>query len=158
MTGRIESALLNKVAMSVQVFPSVLREVDDDAAGAVANGNVTRGRDLRTVEPIDRGLVRDWEALESMWRYIFYTNLGWEMGNEGQVLLAEPLGTSKVMRGGDEEGILCWKSCRIKTIPFHHMLSGVFLLSIFMANEAVMKHSVIEVKPDSQIGRAGLRR
>ena len=82
----------------MQVFPSVLREVDN-GAGAVPNGKMTR--DPRTVEPIERGLVRDWEALESMWRYIFYTNLGWEMGNEGQVLLAEPLGTSKVIWGDE---------------------------------------------------------
>ena len=83
---------------SVQVFPSVLREVDN-GTGAVPNGKMPSDRVPRTVEPIERGLVRDWEALESMWRYIFYSNLGWEMGNEGQVLLAEPLGTSKVIRG-----------------------------------------------------------
>ena len=120
--------------MSVQVFPSVLREVDN-GAGAVPNGKMTR--DPRTVEPIERGLVHDWEALESMWRYIFYTNLGWEMGNEGQVLLAEPLGTSKVIRG-DGEGMTCWNCGERKSKQYSHGLSDGSLFGGWGGNRAIL--------------------
>lgn len=34
--------------------------------------------------------------MEDVWRYILYDQLGWEIGNEGQVLVAEALNTPKV--------------------------------------------------------------
>ena len=48
------------------------------------------------VNPIVRGMIKDWDVMEDLWRYIFYTGLGWEAGNEGQVLFTEPLLTPKV--------------------------------------------------------------
>ncbi|MCO5612971.1 hypothetical protein L7F22_067244 [Adiantum nelumboides] len=50
------------------------------------------------VNPISRGIIKDWELMEDLWRYIFYTGLGWEVGNEGQILITEPLLTPKVVR------------------------------------------------------------
>ncbi|MCO5550698.1 hypothetical protein L7F22_004188 [Adiantum nelumboides] len=50
------------------------------------------------VNPISRGIIKDWELMEDLWRYIFYTGLGWEVGNEGQLLITEPLLTPKVVR------------------------------------------------------------
>ena len=43
------------------------------------------------IQPIERGMIKDWDAMEDLWRYVFYTHLGWEPGNEGQLLIAEPL-------------------------------------------------------------------
>ncbi|KAJ7515079.1 hypothetical protein O6H91_23G070200 [Diphasiastrum complanatum] len=51
-----------------------------------------------TVYPIQRGVVKDWDAMEDLWRYVFYTDLGWEVGSEGQVLMADPLLTSKTLK------------------------------------------------------------
>lgn len=48
--------------------------------------------------PIVRGMIKDWDLMEDLWRYIFYTGLGWEVGNEGQLLITEPLLTPKVAR------------------------------------------------------------
>ena len=48
------------------------------------------------IQPIERGMIKDWDAMEDLWRYVFYTHLGWEPGNEGQLLIAEPLLTPKV--------------------------------------------------------------
>lgn len=48
------------------------------------------------IHPIERGIIKDWDAMEDLWRYTFYTGLGWEPGNEGQLLVAEPLLTPKV--------------------------------------------------------------
>lgn len=50
------------------------------------------------VNPISRGMIKDWDLMEDLWRYIFYTGLGWEVGNEGQILITEPLLTPKVAR------------------------------------------------------------
>eukprot|EP00249_Psilotum_nudum_P014197 c24714_g1_i2 orf=218-1315(+) len=50
------------------------------------------------VNPVVRGTIRDWDAMEDLWRYVFYTGLGWEAGNEGQLLIAEPLLTPKILR------------------------------------------------------------
>ncbi|KAJ7515082.1 hypothetical protein O6H91_23G070200 [Diphasiastrum complanatum] len=36
--------------------------------------------------------------MEDLWRYVFYTDLGWEVGSEGQVLMADPLLTSKTLK------------------------------------------------------------
>eukprot|EP01018_Ginkgo_biloba_P002499 Gb_02989 [translate_table: standard] len=51
-----------------------------------------------TVHPIVRGVIKDWDAMESLLHYVFYTGLGWEVGNEGQVLYADPLLTPKGIR------------------------------------------------------------
>lgn len=37
-----------------------------------------------------KGVVEDWEALESMLYYVLYTQLGWRLGGEGNLLIAEP--------------------------------------------------------------------
>jgi actin-related protein len=50
-----------------------------------------------TLNPVERGIVKDWDGLEDLWRYVLYTGLGWEAGNEGQVLIAEALLTPKVL-------------------------------------------------------------
>lgn len=49
-----------------------------------------------TVDPVVRGFIRDWDAMEDLLRHVLYIDLGWEVGDEGQILFAEPLFTPKV--------------------------------------------------------------
>lgn len=50
------------------------------------------------VDPIVRGVISSWDAMEDLLHYVFYAGLGWEVGNEGQVLFADPLLTPKAIR------------------------------------------------------------
>ncbi|CBI24906.3 hypothetical protein AAG906_026561 [Vitis piasezkii] len=51
-----------------------------------------------TVDPVVRGFIRDWDAMEDLLNHVLYTGLGWEMGNEGQILFTDPLSTPKAFR------------------------------------------------------------
>jgi actin-related protein 7 len=51
-----------------------------------------------TVDPVVRGYIRDWDAMEDLLHHVLYTGLGWEMGNEGQILFTDPLSTPKGVR------------------------------------------------------------
>ncbi|XP_057978620.1 actin-related protein 7 isoform X4 [Malania oleifera] len=48
-----------------------------------------------TVDPVVRGFIRDWDAIEDLMHHVLYSGLGWEMGNEGQILFTDPLSTPK---------------------------------------------------------------
>nr|XP_011468831.1 PREDICTED: actin-related protein 7 isoform X2 [Fragaria vesca subsp. vesca] len=50
------------------------------------------------VEPVERGFIKDWDAMEDLLHHILYTGLGWEIGNEGQILFTDPLCTPKAAR------------------------------------------------------------
>eukprot|EP00897_Mesotaenium_endlicherianum_P000558 jgi/Mesen1/10502/ME000083S10010 len=84
------------------VFPSAFARVTGNEGGTGISSELdinegTQLPDLNTiVHPIERGIIENWEVMESIWRYIFYSQMGWELGNEGQVLVAEPLCASKV--------------------------------------------------------------
>lgn len=75
----------------VQILPTAMTRVEED--GANGNGGAMGG----VIHPIQRGTIKDWDAMEDLWRYVFYTSLGWEPGSEGQLLVAEPLLTPKVL-------------------------------------------------------------
>lgn len=49
-----------------------------------------------TIEPVVRGFIRDWDAMEDLLHHVLYSGLGWEMGNEGNILFTDPLLTPKV--------------------------------------------------------------
>ncbi|XP_048335374.2 actin-related protein 7 [Ziziphus jujuba] len=51
-----------------------------------------------TVDPVVRGFIRDWDAMEDLLHHVLYTGLGWVMGNEGQILFTDPLCTPKAVR------------------------------------------------------------
>ncbi|XP_057978618.1 actin-related protein 7 isoform X2 [Malania oleifera] len=51
-----------------------------------------------TVDPVVRGFIRDWDAIEDLMHHVLYSGLGWEMGNEGQILFTDPLSTPKAVR------------------------------------------------------------
>ncbi|KAH6810542.1 actin-related protein 7 [Perilla frutescens var. frutescens] len=50
------------------------------------------------IDPVARGFIRDWDAMEDLLSYVLYTGLGWEIGNEGQILFTDPLATPKAGR------------------------------------------------------------
>ncbi|KAF2319546.1 hypothetical protein GH714_016917 [Hevea brasiliensis] len=50
------------------------------------------------VDPVVRGFIRDWDAMEDLLHYVLYTGLEWEEGNEGQILFTDPLCTPKSVR------------------------------------------------------------
>ncbi|GAB4832141.1 Actin- protein 7 [Ancistrocladus abbreviatus] len=50
------------------------------------------------VDPVVRGFVRDWDAMEDLLHHVLYAGLGWEIGNEGQILFTDPLLTPKALR------------------------------------------------------------
>lgn len=74
------------------ILPTSMTRVEEDGV----HGNDGVIGDI--IHPIERGIIKDWDAMEDLWRYTFYTGLGWEPGNEGQLLVAEPLLTPKVSR------------------------------------------------------------
>ncbi|KAF7126383.1 hypothetical protein RHSIM_Rhsim11G0134300 [Rhododendron simsii] len=51
-----------------------------------------------TVDPVVRGYIRDWDAMEDLLHHVLYSGLGWEIGNEGQILFTDPLSTPKGVR------------------------------------------------------------
>ena len=73
------------------IIPSQMKRMVDDAPE-----NPTTVFEDVTLDPIERGFIRDWDAMEDLLRYVVYTGLGWEEGNEGNILFTDPLCTPKV--------------------------------------------------------------
>ncbi|KAJ4711614.1 Actin-related protein [Melia azedarach] len=77
------------------VIPSQMKRMVDDGTASADNASLVE--DV-TVDPIVRGFVRDWEAMEDLLHHVLYSGLGWEEGNEGQILFTDPLCTPKAVR------------------------------------------------------------
>lgn len=75
-----------------QIIPTRMKQVLDD--GSLPDNPLVN--DV-AVDPVLRGYVRDWDAMEDLLHYVLYTGLGWEMGNEGHILFTDPLCTPKVI-------------------------------------------------------------
>ncbi|CAL9135528.1 unnamed protein product [Musa textilis] len=75
------------------IMPSKMKRVVEDGDG----GDASMIEEV-TVDPVVRGFIRDWDAMEDLLRHVLYTDLGWEVGDEGQILFAEPLFTPKAIR------------------------------------------------------------
>ncbi|KAB1224827.1 Actin-related protein 7 [Morella rubra] len=73
------------------IIPTQMKRMLED--GSMADSAVSE--DI-AVEPVVRGFVRDWDAMEDLLNHVLYTGLGWEIGNEGQILFTDPLATPKV--------------------------------------------------------------
>jgi actin-related protein 7, plant len=83
-------AFLSSGGFAAQVMPSKMKlEVEDQQ---LADGAVVE----EVVQPVVRGFVKDWDAMEDLLNYALYQNIGWEIGDEGQILFTEPLFTPKV--------------------------------------------------------------
>lgn len=74
----------------IQIIPTQMKRMIED--GIVSDGSSTED----VIDPIVRGIIRDWDAMEDLLHHVLYTGLGWEMGNEGQILFTDPLATPKV--------------------------------------------------------------
>ncbi|KAI9116328.1 hypothetical protein K1719_012495 [Acacia pycnantha] len=72
------------------IIPTHMKRMLDD--GSVNDNSLI---DDVTIDPIVRGVVRDWDAMEDLLHHVLYTGLGWEIGNEGQILFTDPLCTPK---------------------------------------------------------------
>ncbi|CAG7866100.1 unnamed protein product [Brassica rapa] len=73
------------------IIPSQMKRMVDDDGPSTVSEDVT-------LDPIERGFIRDWDAMEDLLRYVVYTGLGWEEGSEGNILFTDPLSTPKAIR------------------------------------------------------------
>ena len=74
-----------------QIIPTQMKRMLED--GSSADNSLFE--DV-TIDPVVRGFIRDWDAMEDLLHHVLYTGLGWEVGNEGQILFTDPLSTPKV--------------------------------------------------------------
>ncbi|KAG4996600.1 hypothetical protein JHK85_028039 [Glycine max] len=72
------------------IIPTQMKRMLDD--GSMTDNPAV---DDVAVDPVCRGYVSDWDAMEDLLHYVLYTGFGWEMGNEGQILFTDPLCTPK---------------------------------------------------------------
>lgn len=73
------------------MIPTHMKRMPED--GLLDDGSLSE--DI-IVDPVVRGYIRDWDAMEDLLHHVLYSGLGWEMGNEGQILFTDPLSTPKV--------------------------------------------------------------
>ncbi|KAF8413469.1 hypothetical protein HHK36_001456 [Tetracentron sinense] len=78
---------------TTQIIPTQMKRMLEDAA--MTNSSLF---EEITVDPVVRGFIKDWDAMEDLLRHVLYTGLGWEIGNEGQILFTDPLSTPKAVR------------------------------------------------------------
>ncbi|XP_042385514.1 actin-related protein 7-like isoform X2 [Zingiber officinale] len=76
------------------IMQTKMKRVLEDGDGG---GDVLMVEEV-TADPVVRGFIRDWDAMEDLLRHVLYIDLGWEVGDEGQILFAEPLFTPKAIR------------------------------------------------------------
>eukprot|EP01018_Ginkgo_biloba_P012678 Gb_09583 [translate_table: standard] len=75
------------------IIPTEIKGVIED----IQSTDLATFQDI-TIHPIVRGVIEDWDVMENLLNYVFYIGLGWKVGNEGQVLYADPLLTPKGIR------------------------------------------------------------
>ncbi|KAI6675853.1 hypothetical protein NL676_036649 [Syzygium grande] len=75
------------------IIPTHMKRVPED--GSLSENSLCE--DI-VVDPVVRGYIRDWDAMEDLLHHVLYTGLGWEIGNEGQILFTDPLCTPKAVR------------------------------------------------------------
>lgn len=74
-----------------QIIPTKMKRMLEDGSST----DTPSFEDVN-VDPVVRGFIRDWDAMEDLLQYVLYTGLEWEEGNEGQILFTDPLCTPKV--------------------------------------------------------------
>lgn len=75
------------------VIPTQMKQVPEDDSST--NASLLESG---TVDPIVRGFITDWDAMEDLLSHVLYAGLGWEIGNEGQILFSDPLANPKAIR------------------------------------------------------------
>jgi actin-related protein 7 len=71
------------------VTPTAVEVLGGGAQAAGGRGGV----EVR--HPVRGGQIEDWDGLESLIHYSLYDLLGWAIGDEGAVVMAEPLLTGR---------------------------------------------------------------
>lgn len=74
-----------------QMIPTQMKIMNED--GSLPD---SPSQQANNVDPVVRGFIKDWDAMEDLLHHVLYNGLGWEIGNEGQILFADPLLTPKV--------------------------------------------------------------
>ncbi|KAF3682316.1 Actin-related protein 7 [Capsicum annuum] len=59
------------------VIPTQMKRIPEDDEGSAFEEEEV------TVDPIERGFIKDWDAMEDLLHHVLYSGLGWEIGNEG---------------------------------------------------------------------------
>jgi actin-related protein 7, plant len=77
-----------------QIIPTKMKRVLEEAEATEGDNT---GNEEVMVDTVVRGFVNDWDAMEDLLHHILYTNIGWEIGDEGQILFTEPLFTPKAL-------------------------------------------------------------
>ncbi|GAB4823462.1 hypothetical protein N2152v2_010508 [Parachlorella kessleri] len=86
------------------ITPAEVRQLPDGEAGQAAtppeaSGNGAAPSRLAAgatvLHPIQQGVVQNWDALETLLHYVLYDELGWVEGEETNLLLADPILTSR---------------------------------------------------------------
>jgi actin-related protein len=114
-----------------QIIPTKMKRVLEE--GEAAEGDNTGNEEEVMVDTVVRGFVSDWDAMEDLLHHVLYTNIGWEIGDEGQILFTEPLLTPKALSlflsliknlAGSAEAILLIKEKHISSsfVFFHQFL------------------------------------
>ncbi|GKV27484.1 hypothetical protein SLEP1_g36656 [Rubroshorea leprosula] len=75
------------------IIPTQMKRMVEDGSSADGSGF----QDV-TIDPVVRGFIKDWDAMEDLLHHVLYTGLGWEVGNEGQILFTDPLYTPKAVK------------------------------------------------------------
>ncbi|KAJ1702742.1 hypothetical protein LUZ63_002521 [Rhynchospora breviuscula] len=78
------------------IIPTKMKRVLEE--GEETGGDGTGNDEEVMVDTVVRGFVSDWDAMEDLLHHVLYTNIGWEIGDEGQILFTEPLFTPKYLR------------------------------------------------------------
>lgn len=120
------------------IIPSQMKRMVDNGSSS-ADNPTTVFEDV-TLDPIERGLIKDWDAMEDLLRYVVYTGLGWEEGNEGNILFTDPLCTPKV-RISTSSIVLSLKDNNLEflcslfsvsIILFHWIIKRIHFLFLFV--------------------------
>jgi actin-related protein 7 len=73
--------------------------METENKGEAMQTQSNNGGEYEENQPIRNGVVCHWDQMEALWHYILYEQLGWELGNEGSVLITERyLTSSKLQR------------------------------------------------------------
>lgn len=75
------------------IIPTQMKIMNED--GSIPD---SPSMQANNVDPVVRGFIKDWDAMEDLLHHVLYNGLGWEIGNEGQILFADPLLTPKAVR------------------------------------------------------------
>ncbi|KAK6161596.1 hypothetical protein DH2020_004977 [Rehmannia glutinosa] len=114
-----------------EIIPTQMKRVPEDESLTDASllENVT-------VDPVVRGFIRDWDAMEDLLRHVLYTGLGWEIGNEGHILFTDPLSTPK---GASQAALLIlamarWVCVAEAVFPVTSIVYSLPVLTLAMAS------------------------